>query len=239
MNFASENRLPASNDSDIIPKLKCCSWMYEYGHFQWLWCISEMFKWKYSSPLRARSRKGKRGRNKTRVANQVLASSEPQTLLPFRMSLSSQYSAMWKANLRRLATCILFVGCSSSGEIYAPSQTSLSSPVYANAFEIWGHPGQIRHSTSPVTFRIQCETRYGWEVHLAKPNLWFWCSWGNLFLHFPPARCAWREAANLSATGIRGARCCSAPILRDTPYGRSPHTHACSPLLSILSLPCA
>ena len=54
-----------------------------------------------------------------------------------------------------------FVRC---GEIYAPSQLTLSSPVYANAFEIWANPGPIRHSSSPVTFRVQCETRYGWEV---------------------------------------------------------------------------
>eukprot|EP00291_Cryptomonas_curvata_P027423 CAMPEP_0172210388 /NCGR_PEP_ID=MMETSP1050-20130122/35714_1 /TAXON_ID=233186 /ORGANISM="Cryptomonas curvata, Strain CCAP979/52" /LENGTH=254 /DNA_ID=CAMNT_0012890513 /DNA_START=337 /DNA_END=1098 /DNA_ORIENTATION=- len=86
--------------------------------------------------------------------------------------------------------CILFVGCSSSGEIYAPSQTSLSSPVYANAFEIWGHPGQIRHSTSPVTFRIQCETRYGWEVCVAGgcESLGYWDPRRALLLRTDPSR---------------------------------------------------
>lgn len=75
-------------------------------------------------------------------------------------------SQLWRTTLQLAIISVLVVNCISSGQIYMPTQSSLSSPVYANAFEIWGNPGQIRHSTSPVTFRVQCETRYGWEVIL-------------------------------------------------------------------------
>ena len=142
--LTTENRLPANTVSSSCPKVKFYSWNYARDYNIWICSISEMMKWK---GLKVR--------------------------ISISRSFSCQYeAAVWRAFLRLISTCILFVGCSSSGEIYAPSQMSLSSPVYANAFEIWGHPGHIRHSTSPVTFRIQCETRYGWEVFFARPNLY-------------------------------------------------------------------
>jgi hypothetical protein len=142
LSFPQRTDRPQSKESKSLPNFRYYSWIYRHEYNKWMWCISEMLKWKIFTVQTSISR-----------------------------SLSCQYSAAWKAFLRLMTTCILFVGCSSSGEIYSPSQTSLSSPVYANAFEIWGHPGQIRHSTSPVTFRIQCETRYGWEVLLVRPVL--------------------------------------------------------------------
>ena len=133
---------PPNTESNTFLNFKYYSWIDRHEYNKCAWCISGMLKWKIFTVDFSISR-----------------------------SLSSQCAAVWKTVLRLITMCILFVGCSSSGEIYAPSQTSLSSPVYANAFEIWGHPGQIRHSTSPVTFRIQCETRYGWEVQFARPIL--------------------------------------------------------------------
>jgi hypothetical protein len=92
---------------------------------------------------------------------------------PASFPISQCNGVFWRTSLKMTIASLFVVNCFSSGVVYAPSQMSLSSPVYANAFEIWGSPGQIRHSTSPVTFRVQCETRYGWEVFslqlLARP----------------------------------------------------------------------
>jgi len=51
----------------------------------------------------------------------------------------------------------------ASGSLVLPEST-LSSPAYANSFEVYNSHAQRRHSSSPVTFRVQCETKFGWEV---------------------------------------------------------------------------
>jgi len=66
---------------------------------------------------------------------------------------------------------------------------AMSSPAYANTFETWNCFSK-RTSTSPVTFRLQAETKFGWEVCVTGgcEALGYWDPDKALLLRTDPAR---------------------------------------------------
>ena len=65
----------------------------------------------------------------------------------------------------------------------------MSSPAYANTFETWNTFSK-RTSTSPVTFRLQAETKFGWEVCVTGgcEALGYWDPDKALLLRTDPSR---------------------------------------------------
>ena len=65
----------------------------------------------------------------------------------------------------------------------------MSSPAYANTFETWNTFSK-RTSTSPVTFRLQAETKFGWEVCVTGgcEALGYWDPEKALLLRTDPSR---------------------------------------------------
>ena len=65
----------------------------------------------------------------------------------------------------------------------------MSSPAYANAFEQW-NVFSTRTSSSPVTFRLQAETKFGWEVCVTGgcEALGYWDPDKALLLRTDPSR---------------------------------------------------
>ena len=65
----------------------------------------------------------------------------------------------------------------------------MSSPAYANAFERW-NVFSTRTSSSPVTFRLQAETKFGWEVCVTGgcEALGYWDPDKALLLRTDPSR---------------------------------------------------
>uniref|UniRef100_A0A7S4UE86 CBM20 domain-containing protein n=1 Tax=Guillardia theta TaxID=55529 RepID=A0A7S4UE86_GUITH len=112
-----------------------------------------------------------------------------------RLSSSSTHRKM---AMSLLIMCIvpLFGTCSANivneGSIMplAGSGAASSSPAYANSFEIWNMHNRRRFSSSPVTFRVQCETKFGWEVCVTGgcEALGYWDPHHALLLRTDPAR---------------------------------------------------
>ena len=69
------------------------------------------------------------------------------------------------------------------------SSGPMSSPAYANAFEQW-NVYSSRTSSSPVTFRLQAETKFGWEVCVTGgcEALGYWDPDKALLLRTDPSR---------------------------------------------------
>ena len=69
------------------------------------------------------------------------------------------------------------------------SSGPMSSPAYANAFEQW-NVFSSRTSSSPVTFRLQAETKFGWEVCVTGgcEALGYWDPDKALLLRTDPSR---------------------------------------------------
>ena len=65
----------------------------------------------------------------------------------------------------------------------------MSSPAYANAFETW-NTFSSRTSSSPVTFRLRAETKFGWEVCVTGgcEALGYWNPDKALLLRTDPSR---------------------------------------------------
>lgn len=73
--------------------------------------------------------------------------------------------------------------------VLAGSSGPMSSPAYANTFEQWNVASR-RTSTSPVTFRLQAETKFGWEVCVTGgcEALGYWNPEKALLLRTDPGR---------------------------------------------------
>ena len=107
--------------------------------------------------------------------------------------LPRERAAVWVLFALSLTTlCSIVSGMQNGGTLVLSDGAKagpMSSPAYANSFETWNSPSS-RTSSSPVTFRLQAETKFGWEVCVTGgcEALGYWNPEKALLLRTDPSR---------------------------------------------------